>query len=101
MAKLLEIWIPNGLGGAFDDQLMKLPKAFEYERRDAVTYHRRTVESWIVYSFESTTTGETQQLMGAAEKVKDRYRKEVRYREVQFRVPIYTAKEPEKVTLPS
>ena len=40
-----EIWLPNGLGGAFDDQLMKLPQAYEYERRDAVTYHRRTVSS--------------------------------------------------------
>lgn len=100
MPKSMEIWIPNGLGGAFDDQLQRLPKAFEYERRDAVTYHRRTVDSWIVYSFEPTTTGETQQLMAVAEKVRDRYQKEVRYKEIQFRVPVYTAKEPEKVMLP-
>lgn len=80
MAHRQEIWLPNGLGGAFEEQLMKLPEAYEYERRDAITYKRRTMSSWIVYAFELDIELDAEPIIAVAEKVQQRYQKEVRYR---------------------
>jgi len=79
-----EIWLPNGLGGAFEEQLNKLPDTYEYERRDTATYKRRTLESWVVYTFELDIEADAEPIIACAEKVQARYQKEVRYRHYPF-----------------
>ncbi len=91
-----EIWIPNGLGGALDDQLKKLPERRPYARRDQTTYDKNTVESWLVYTFDLDSLAEGSPIMGALDKIVERYSREVK----AFHYQVYDSfvKEPKPAT---
>ena len=73
----LEIWFDRALGTPFELELSRQPQTYEFERREATTFKRRTATPWLVYIFRDCD-GVPTEVINIAEAVEERYRKPVR-----------------------
>lgn len=67
-----DVYLPNGFGSRFEDEIVKLSMEMEFWRREEKTFIRRTVHSWVVYSFLMKGTDQKKMIASTVKRVAER-----------------------------
>ena len=81
--QILEIWFERVIGTPFELELGRHPVGFEYEKREATTYLRRTAKPWVVYTFRFFDDI-NEDIVSIAEAIEHRYHKDIRVYRMRF-----------------